>query len=61
MEDKRDQMLQLFSELDEDKQQFLTDIASQLYDVQQSMQDKEAEEQESHLASMRTSKSLTDF
>lgn len=61
MEDKRNQMLQLFSELDEDKQQFLTDIASQLYDVQQSMQDKEAEEQESHLASMRTSKSLTDF
>lgn len=48
MEDKRNQMLQLFSELDEDKQQFLTDIASQLYDVQQSMQDKEAEEQESH-------------
>lgn len=61
MEDKRDQMLQLFSELDEDKQQFLTDIAGRLYDVQQSMQDKEAEEQESHLASGRTSKSLTDF
>lgn len=61
MKDKRDQMLQLFSELDEDKQQFLTDIAGQLYDVQQSMQDKEAEEQERHLASMRTSKSLTDF
>lgn len=61
MEDKRNQMLQLFSELDEDKQQFLTDIAGQLYDVQQSMQDKETKEQESHLASGRTSKSLTDF
>lgn len=61
MEDKRNQMLQLFSELDEDKQQFLTDIAGQLYDVQQRMQDKEAEEQEGHLASMRISKSLTDF